>query len=209
MWEALALSLACSPHATDTQHPDAVTHHTAPTHRDTGLTASYSFEPLTNLVYTRDQQITTGRGVVMARLRSAQRQKEAALMAYCWQKLGECLWRGLACELLRRGQPASALHTTPSHKRCVCIAAAAAAPTQASRLLARSRPLASWREATSSPSPAVTSASSALDCAQTTRPAGAPAVCCGCCGCCGCRCLLLARNGLCAPAALVLALTLS
>jgi hypothetical protein len=30
--------------------------HLAPSHRDTGLTASYTFEPLSNLVYTRDQQ---------------------------------------------------------------------------------------------------------------------------------------------------------
>lgn len=58
--------------------------------RDTGFTASYSFEPLSNLVYTRDQQITTGKGVVMARLRSLQRQREVALMEYCFRKLGEC-----------------------------------------------------------------------------------------------------------------------
>lgn len=30
-----------------------------PSYRDTGLTASYTFEPLSNLVYTRDQQVTT------------------------------------------------------------------------------------------------------------------------------------------------------
>jgi hypothetical protein len=29
----------------------------APSYRDTGLTASYTFEPLSNLVYTRDQQV--------------------------------------------------------------------------------------------------------------------------------------------------------
>lgn len=57
--------------------------------RDTGLTASYTFEPLSNLVYTRDQQITTCKGIVMGRLRSQQRQKEVELMQYCFRKLGE------------------------------------------------------------------------------------------------------------------------
>lgn len=56
--------------------------------RDTGLTASYTFEPLSNLVYTRDQQITTCKGIVMGRLRSQQRQKEVELMQYCFRKLG-------------------------------------------------------------------------------------------------------------------------
>jgi N-dimethylarginine dimethylaminohydrolase len=56
------------------------------------LTASYTFEPLSNLVYTRDQQVTTCKGIVMGRLRSAQRQKEVELMSYCFRKLGErCL----------------------------------------------------------------------------------------------------------------------
>lgn len=30
-----------------------------PSQRDTGLSAAYGFHPLSNLVYTRDQQITT------------------------------------------------------------------------------------------------------------------------------------------------------
>ena len=30
----------------------------SPSYRDTGLTASYSFKPLSNLVYTRDQQVS-------------------------------------------------------------------------------------------------------------------------------------------------------
>lgn len=59
-----------------------------PSYRDTGLTASYTFEPLSNLVYTRDQQVTTCRGIVMGRLRSQQRQKEVELMGYCFRKLG-------------------------------------------------------------------------------------------------------------------------
>ena len=60
----------------------------APSYRDTGLTASYSFEPLSNLVYTRDQQITTARGIVMGRLRSPQRNLEVSLMKFCIEKLG-------------------------------------------------------------------------------------------------------------------------
>ena len=30
--------------------------HIAPSYRDTGLSATYTFQPLSNLVYTRDQQ---------------------------------------------------------------------------------------------------------------------------------------------------------
>ena len=37
-----------------------------PSFRDTGYTATYRFEPLTNMQFTRDQQITTRRGLVMA-----------------------------------------------------------------------------------------------------------------------------------------------
>lgn len=62
--------------------------HLAPSYRDTGLTATYSFEPLSNLVYTRDQQITTVQGIVMGRLRSPQRNLEVSLMRFCLQKLG-------------------------------------------------------------------------------------------------------------------------
>ena len=120
----------------------------SPSYRDTGLTASYSFKPLSNLVYTRDQQaslaridctqssqtlsaqasslsacsgwymslciarcsgccpcarcggpacadrpllsaqITTCKGIVMARLRSTVRELEVALMRFCFEKLG-------------------------------------------------------------------------------------------------------------------------
>ena len=59
-----------------------------PSGRDTGLAATYEFQPLSNLVYTRDQQITTGGGVVMGRLRSPQRALEVDLMAFCFAKLG-------------------------------------------------------------------------------------------------------------------------
>lgn len=59
-----------------------------PSGRDTGLTATYEFQPLSNLVYTRDQQVTTAGGVVMGRLRSPQRALEVDLMAFCFAKLG-------------------------------------------------------------------------------------------------------------------------
>lgn len=39
-------------------------------------------------VYTRDQQITTSKGIVMARLRSSVRELEVALMKFCFDKLG-------------------------------------------------------------------------------------------------------------------------
>ena len=56
--------------------------------RDTGLTAAYTFHPVANLIYTRDQQITTCRGIVMGALRSKQRQREVDLMRLCFVKLG-------------------------------------------------------------------------------------------------------------------------
>mmetsp|Transcript_38930 Transcript_38930/g.110193 ORF Transcript_38930/g.110193 Transcript_38930/m.110193 type:complete len:362 (-) Transcript_38930:174-1259(-) len=62
--------------------------HIAYSGRDTGMTASYSFRPLSNLIYTRDQQITTCKGVVMARLRSVQRQNEVDLMKTVLTKIG-------------------------------------------------------------------------------------------------------------------------
>uniref|UniRef100_A0A7S0WP51 Arginine deiminase n=1 Tax=Pyramimonas obovata TaxID=1411642 RepID=A0A7S0WP51_9CHLO len=62
--------------------------HLKPSLRDTGFTASYQFNPLTNMQYTRDQQITTAKGIVMGRLRSLQRQNEVELMEFCFKKLG-------------------------------------------------------------------------------------------------------------------------
>lgn len=64
--------------------------HLSPSYRDTGLHASYTFQPLSNLVYTRDQQITGCKGIIMGRLRSQQRQLECELMRFCFTKLGEC-----------------------------------------------------------------------------------------------------------------------
>ena len=62
--------------------------HVMPSFRDTGFTARYSFEPLTNVQFTRDQQVTTARGIVMARLRSPQRQCESELLDFCFRKVG-------------------------------------------------------------------------------------------------------------------------
>ena len=36
--------------------------HVAPSYRDTGLSATYTFQPLSNLVYTRDQQACAAAG---------------------------------------------------------------------------------------------------------------------------------------------------
>lgn len=60
----------------------------APSDRDTGLTSTYEFQPLSNLVYMRDQQITTAKGIVMGKLRSSQRHLEVDLMKFCIRKLG-------------------------------------------------------------------------------------------------------------------------
>uniref|UniRef100_A0A7S0ZC49 Arginine deiminase n=2 Tax=Timspurckia oligopyrenoides TaxID=708627 RepID=A0A7S0ZC49_9RHOD len=57
-------------------------------YRDTGFTASYSFEPLSNINFTRDQQITTRNGIVMGRLRSEQRRGEVDVLEFCHRKLG-------------------------------------------------------------------------------------------------------------------------
>lgn len=58
-----------------------------PSMRDTGLTASYAFNPLANIIFCRDQQVTTRKGVVMARLRSTQRHHEVDVLEFCLRKL--------------------------------------------------------------------------------------------------------------------------
>ncbi|CAN8062886.1 unnamed protein product [Agarophyton chilense] len=60
----------------------------SPSQRDTGFTATYQFEPLSNIVFVRDQQITTRKGIVMAKLRSKQREREVDIMEFCFKKLG-------------------------------------------------------------------------------------------------------------------------
>eukprot|EP00996_Jenningsia_fusiforme_P000861 NODE_1782_length_1409_cov_43.466912_g1611_i0.p1 GENE.NODE_1782_length_1409_cov_43.466912_g1611_i0~~NODE_1782_length_1409_cov_43.466912_g1611_i0.p1 ORF type:complete len:431 (-),score=46.30 NODE_1782_length_1409_cov_43.466912_g1611_i0:63-1355(-) len=58
-----------------------------PSSRDTGWTATYAFLPLTNLVYARDQQITTSKGIVMCRPQAPQREREVDILQFCLQKL--------------------------------------------------------------------------------------------------------------------------
>lgn len=60
----------------------------SPSPRDTGFVASYKFDPLSNIIFVRDQQITTRKGIVMARLRSPQRQREVDILEFCFKKLG-------------------------------------------------------------------------------------------------------------------------
>lgn len=55
---------------------------------DTGCIAGYEFEPLSNMVFVRDQQLTTRKGVVMGRLKSGQREREVEVMEFCLRKLG-------------------------------------------------------------------------------------------------------------------------
>jgi arginine deiminase len=51
-------------------------------------TVNVTFEPLGNLVFTRDQQITTAKGIVMCRLSSPQRSDETRVLEFCFHKLG-------------------------------------------------------------------------------------------------------------------------
>eukprot|EP01061_Rhynchopus_euleeides_P040670 TRINITY_DN7004_c0_g1_i1.p2 TRINITY_DN7004_c0_g1~~TRINITY_DN7004_c0_g1_i1.p2 ORF type:complete len:798 (+),score=332.78 TRINITY_DN7004_c0_g1_i1:394-2787(+) len=48
----------------------------------------YRFEPLSNLIFTRDQMIVTARGAVLANLNSAQRGPEVKVVEFCLKKLG-------------------------------------------------------------------------------------------------------------------------
>jgi arginine deiminase len=45
-------------------------------------------KPLLNLTFTRDQQIVTNRGLVIANMGSLQRKRETQIMKYCFKKLG-------------------------------------------------------------------------------------------------------------------------
>ena len=50
--------------------------------------AETAFRPLSNLTFTRDQQITTAKGVVMCNLNTPTRSAEVAITKFCLQKLG-------------------------------------------------------------------------------------------------------------------------
>lgn len=55
---------------------------------NTPYTAVYQLDPLMNLFYTRDQTITTAKGVVVGRMNSVQRRNEASVVEFCLRKLG-------------------------------------------------------------------------------------------------------------------------
>ena len=44
--------------------------------------------PVQNLLFCRDQQIVTAKGLIIARLASPQREPETVIMKFCFQKLG-------------------------------------------------------------------------------------------------------------------------
>jgi arginine deiminase len=52
------------------------------------LATSYSFDPLVNLIFTRDQSITTRLGVVLTRPQTEMRLREIKVIRFCLQKLG-------------------------------------------------------------------------------------------------------------------------
>jgi len=88
--------------------------HISPSYRDTGLSASYTFQPLSNLVYTRDQQITTCKGIVMGKLRSSQRQLEVEVMKFCFRKLG-MPWSDMSVH-----NKATSIHLSACTACCAC-----------------------------------------------------------------------------------------
>ena len=55
---------------------------------NTGLKAEYSENPVMNLFYTRDQLITTAKGIVIGRMNSPQREKGCDILQFCLEKIG-------------------------------------------------------------------------------------------------------------------------
>ena len=62
--------------------------HLRRTANNTGYAATYSLSPVTNLYFSRDQLITTAKGVVIGRLNSPQRAVETKIIRFVLQKLG-------------------------------------------------------------------------------------------------------------------------
>ncbi len=58
------------------------------TEYNTGIAAEYIYNPLYNLFYTRDQMITTPKGVIIGKLNSPQRRAETMVMEFAVDKLG-------------------------------------------------------------------------------------------------------------------------
>lgn len=58
------------------------------TEYNTGISATYQYDPLMNLFYTRDQMITTSKGIIISKMNSSQRQNECEIMIFALNKLG-------------------------------------------------------------------------------------------------------------------------
>merc|ERR1712000_241236 len=70
----------------------AMTHPTltlSPTPGNTGVSANYAIKPLMNLLYMRDQSITTNAGRVLARLSSEQRELETNVVEAVLVAIGQ------------------------------------------------------------------------------------------------------------------------
>ena len=52
------------------------------------IAKSYSVNPLMNMHFPRDQQITTDKGIVLGKMNSTQRKGETQITKYCFNKLG-------------------------------------------------------------------------------------------------------------------------
>ncbi len=58
------------------------------TQYNTGITADITYHPLGNLLYTRDQMITTSKGVVICSMNSPQRRQECEVMKFALNRIG-------------------------------------------------------------------------------------------------------------------------
>lgn len=84
--------------------------HVAPSYRDTGLSATYTFQPLSNLVYTRDQQARAPawRCGLRSGLRGAARLRSARPVIPLWDAHFGLMKSKLATERLRTDRQARA-----------------------------------------------------------------------------------------------------
>jgi len=55
---------------------------------NTFVTADYNANPVMNLYFSRDQLITTAKGVIITNLNSPQREIETKILSICLKKLG-------------------------------------------------------------------------------------------------------------------------
>ena len=56
--------------------------------QNTGYQAEYSYRPLMNLYFTRDQSVNTPRGLLICRMNSDQRAPEIDIILLCYEQLG-------------------------------------------------------------------------------------------------------------------------